>query len=86
MLTEGNNAIFGVNLTKNGAQTNNRLFSPNHVRGAGYEQFSWGMHTLRIRCWVAISCSIRWLCWVWGRVLCIPYLLFRGHDVGRSYA
>lgn len=33
MLTEGNNAIFGVNLTKNGAQTNNRLF-PRTMCGA----------------------------------------------------
>ena len=34
MLTEGNNAIFGVNLTKNDAQTNSRQFPPNHVWGA----------------------------------------------------
>ena len=34
MLAGGNNAIFGVNLTKNDAQTNNRLFPPNNVWGA----------------------------------------------------
>ena len=34
MFAGGNNAIFGVNLTKNDAQTNNGLFSQNHVRGA----------------------------------------------------
>ena len=33
MLAEGNNTIFGVNLTKNDAQTNNGLFPPNNVRG-----------------------------------------------------
>lgn len=34
MLAGGNNAIFGVNLTKNDAQTNSRQFFPNHVWGA----------------------------------------------------
>ena len=34
MLAGSNNAIFGVNLTKNDAQTNNGLFPPNHVWGA----------------------------------------------------
>lgn len=86
MLAGGNNVIFGVNLTKNDAQTNNGLFPPNHVWGTIVNNFLGGMHALRTRCWVAISCSIRWLCWVWGRALCIPYLLFRGPDVGRSYA
>ena len=86
MLTEGNNAIFGVNLTKNDAQTNNGLFSPEPCVGHDTNNFLGGMHALRTRCWVASFCSIRWPCWVWGRVLCIPYLLFRGPDVGRSYA
>ena len=33
MLAGGNNVIFGVNLTKNDAQTNNKTFPPNKVRG-----------------------------------------------------
>ena len=33
MLAGGNNAISGVNLTKNDAQTNNKTFPPNKVRG-----------------------------------------------------
>ena len=39
MLAGGNNVIFGVNLTKNDAQTNNRIFSPNHVRGTIVNNF-----------------------------------------------
>lgn len=33
MLAGSNNVIFGVNLTKNDAQTNNGQFPPNHVWG-----------------------------------------------------
>ncbi len=39
MLAGGNNVIFGVNLTKNDAQTNNGLFPPNHVWGTIVNNF-----------------------------------------------
>ena len=39
MLAGGINAIFGVNLTKNGAQTNNRLFSPEQCAGHDTNNF-----------------------------------------------
>lgn len=39
MLAGGNNVIFGVNLTKNDAQTNNGLFSPEPCAGRDTNKF-----------------------------------------------